>query len=368
LIVALAIPFDAIRAVSLGYFVSRIENHRTATVNLIMQVCFVGFTITTIEMNGGVLGCFWSYLAATIISSSVAFGFTTSRVRFRPIVSLARWRDVVRKSFSIGIIQITNTVYLKLDTIILSLFLTSRSVALYGVATAIVAFFLVIPNMYMTSLVPIMAVAKLDEMPGILQRAISNMSAIGSLVAAGCICTGSGVVHLLAGTKFAGSATALSILSLSVILTAVSSVFGYALFAQDRHHRMVIVSVIVLFFNGGLNALVIPRYGVNGSAWAMIASEFIVLVGSYVIFKMKLSIRVDVARPLIRPIIAGTVTCLVVRELWQPAEIRVVALAAVIVSVAVLYVTVLALIGGIQRQAVVSLVRAGRQRLRSKVP
>lgn len=346
LILALAIPFDAIRAVSLGYFVSRIENHRTAIVGLINQVLFVGLTITGLELHGGVLSCFWAYLAATAVSALVAFIGTFKRVRFHPVVNVRGWIAALRASFSIGVIQIVNLVYLRVDTFMCSLFLTSADVAQYGLAYSVISFFLVIPYMYGTSMLPLMATADEESLIKHVQRSVVHMTILGSLISAGCITAGAGVIYDLAGSRFNRASLPLSILSASVILTGVTSVFGYASFSRDKHHRMLYVSVCGLLINVGLNLYAIPHFGVRGASVVVIISELFVAAGTYTVFRLQVGHRIHIIRHMLRPTAAAVATILIVKVAIDPMRTKAVTTGAVIALVVVLYSVILAVMGG----------------------
>jgi len=345
-IIAFAIPFDAVRAVSLAYFVSRIENHRTAIINLLSQLLFVAFAITAVLTHRGVIGCFWAYLAATMISSAVALWFTVGKVRFRPVLSLSRWMHVVRQSVSIGLIQVVNAVYLSAGIIIMSLYLSSSAVGHYGVAAAITSFFLIIPVMYMTSTLPLMTRADEGELYRLVRSSVADMSVVGSLVAAGCICVGPGVIRVLAGAKFSQSATPLAILSVAVILTGVTSVFGFANFSQDRHHRMLYVSVGGLVLNICLNVIVVPTYGINGAATVMIASEALILLGTYWVFRTRVGQRIPVFSRVVRAVCAGVVTVVLFKVVLTPNQASLAQTVLAALGVTVFYLAVLAVFGG----------------------
>jgi O-antigen/teichoic acid export membrane protein len=345
-IVACAIPFDAVRSVSLAYFVSRIENHRTAIVNLIMQICFVGLAVAALLAHLGVIGCCAAYLVATAVSSAVAWWGAYSRTRFRPIFAPSRWPRVISQSFSIGVIQITNTVYLKADTLMLSLWTSSGTVAQYGVAYAIISFFLVIPMMYMTSTLPLLTRSGHAELPVLIRRSVIHLSTIGCLVSAGCICAGPGVIRVLAGAKFADAAAPLSILSVSVLLAGLTNVFGYANFSQDRHHRMLLVSIAGLALNVSLNSYAIPHYGVKGAACAVIASELFMMSGTYFVFRSQIGHSIPIARYALRPILAAVVTTWTVRWGLGLVALGIGETLVIGVAVLVLFSIVLGVMGG----------------------
>ena len=272
-IAACAVPFDALRSVCLGYFVAGVRNHVTAVISLVQQVIFVGLIIVALWLGMGVIACVYVYLLATAITGVMTFFATRRNIRFGPRFSLKRWRTIVAQSFSIGVIQIINLLYLKADLIILSIISTSTNVGIYGVAYAIITFFLLIPSIFMTSLLPAMTTATEPDLGKIVDRAMRYLAAAGVLVATGTLCFGSQVIRVLAGQKFATAAVPLSILAASCVFSYLNAAMGFASVARNRHHKMIVVSLVGLAVNVMTNIIVIPMYGINGAATVYLFSE-----------------------------------------------------------------------------------------------
>jgi O-antigen/teichoic acid export membrane protein len=319
LIVALSVPFDAIRAVSLGYYVASISNHWVAAINLLQQVLWVSGLALALALGAGVKGCFGAYLGSVVVLAAVAYLVVRHKVRFRPRFTMANWIQIIRQSITIGVIGIVNYAYLKADIILLSLMTTVYQVAIYGVAYAVINFFLFIPSAFMTSVLPVVTRGRHDELKTVIEWAVAYMASLGCLISAGIICLGSPVVHLLAGSKFASAASPLSILAISIVFSALTNVFGYASFARNRHHKLLYISLSSLVLNVLLNLFAIPRWGVNGSASATVISEAFVLGGTYLVFRQGVGIRMAVVRPLLRPAVAAGIAIAVFRFwLWFP--------------------------------------------------
>jgi O-antigen/teichoic acid export membrane protein len=346
-IAACAVPFDALRSVCLGYFVAGVRNHVTAVISLVQQVLFVGLIIVALWLGWDVIACVYAYLVATAITGVMTFIVTRRNVRFGPRFNLKRWRTIVAQSFSIGIIQIVNLLYLKADLIILSIMSTSSNVGIYGVAYAVINFFLLVPSIFMTSLLPAMTTATEANLGKIVDRAIRYLAAAGVLVATGTLCFGSQVVRVLAGEKFAGASVPLSILAVSCVFSYLNAALGFASVARNRHHKMVVVSVVGLAVNVMMNVIVIPVYGIDGAATAYLVSELVTLCGVYLVFRRDVGLRIPLGRILARPAVVGMLCILVFRVGLSSASRGLVVTAALAAGQVVLYVGVLSMLGGI---------------------
>ena len=345
-IAACAVPFDALRSVCLGYFVAGVRNHVTAVISLLQQVLFVGLIVIALWLGWDVIACVYAYLVATAVTGVTTFIATRRNVRFGPRFHLRRWRTIVAQSFSVGIIQIVNLLYLKADLIILSIVSTSTDVGIYGVAYAIINFFLVLPSIFMTSLLPAMTNAGEAGLGKIVNRAIRYLAAAGVLVATGTLCFGAQVIRVLAGEKFAAAAVPLSILAVSCVFSYLNAALGFASVARNRHHKMVVVSILGLVVNVMMNLLVIPLYGINGAATAYLVSELVTLCGVYLVFRRDVG-RIPVGRILVRPVAVGVLCILVFRVLLSSGSRGLVVAGMLAAGEVALYVGTLSVLGGI---------------------
>ncbi len=356
-IAACAVPFDALRSVCLGYFVAGVRNHIAAVISLVQQVIFVGLIIVALWIGWGVIACVYGYLVSTAVTGITTFVVTRRNVRFGPRFNLRRWRTIVAQSLSIGVIQIINLLYLKADLIILSIMSTSTNVGIYGVAYAVITFFLLIPSIFMTSLLPVMTTASESDLGRIVDRAVRYLAAAGVLVAAGTLCFGAQVIHLLAGDKFTAAAVPLSILAVSCIFSYLNAALGFASVARNRHHKMIVVSLVGLAINVVTNIVVIPTYGINGAATAYLFSELVTLCGVYLVFRRDVGLKVPLVRILVRPVAVGIICVVLFRSILS-ARSQGLATAGVLAGGEVtLYVLVLYLLGGIPDELHTALVK-----------
>jgi O-antigen/teichoic acid export membrane protein len=80
----------------------------------------------------------------------------------------------------------------------------------------------------------------------------------------------------------------LRILLVAGALIWVNGVFGAALIAKRRQTSALWLNVAALVFNVGLNLLLVPRYGIVVAAVVTVASEVLILAGSYLLMRRHL--------------------------------------------------------------------------------
>ena len=99
-------------------------------------------------------------------------------VTFVPRLEFGRWREILRNSFGIGSIQIVNVFYLRTNVLLLTLMTGSKVVGEYGLASTIVTFLLVIPNAFMTSMLPLLVAAPLSRLRQLVDTSAAYMTMV----------------------------------------------------------------------------------------------------------------------------------------------------------------------------------------------
>lgn len=304
-LLSLTLPFEAFRAVSLSYYVATIQNYKTAVINVVTQIIYVSGALTALYLGFGIIGCFVAYDISVVATAAIAFLAVRRSVVFAPMLAIGSWRGIIRQSLGIGSIQIVNLLYLRTNTLVLSIMTNSHTVALYGVAAAIVTFLLVVPNAFMISMMPLVVVAPVEKLRSLVNDSCTYMAMVGVLVVVGTGCLSGDVINLLAPHAFAPSATILTILSLSVLFTCITNVFTYSSFARDHHHRLLLISILGLVANVLIDIGLIPTYHARGAAIATVIVEGFILVGAYTVFRLRVGPYFDAWSRVLRILVLG---------------------------------------------------------------
>jgi O-antigen/teichoic acid export membrane protein len=347
---AVSVPFNAIQAISLGYYVASIRNYVASGVAFLQQVLFVGGVAIAIPNGFGIIGCATSYLVATAVSGIAAYFIVRRELRFKPLFNLRSWREVFARSASLGAIQVINLLYLKADTLLLSKMTKPRAVGLYGVAYSFINFIVVAPSLILTSVMPLMATSTGERFGKILRRTEHSLAVLGAAAVMLTVLFAPQAIDILSGHRYLGASTALRLLGLSCYFSFLNTALGFAAVACNRHHRLVAVSAIGLVLNVALNIVLIPTWGINGSALATLISEFISLVGVRFIFAKDVGTKVSLTRVSLRPVVVGAVVTLFARYVllhsWHASTVTVLWTPVILV----LFFGVLALVGGLSEE------------------
>ncbi len=152
--------------------------------------------------------------------------------------NLARWRQMAMVALPLGAIQIIGSIYLSVATIMVSLFLYEGGVGpvqpgfqrrrrcSHG------------PHFLMQALIPSLVEATMAVAHRLVSGACYLAYCIGALLAVCGIVLRQDAVLALGGPKFILAATPFAILFLTIPLTSLQTVFGYAGIALDQYRPL----------------------------------------------------------------------------------------------------------------------------------
>ena len=232
-----------------------------------------------------VLGAAAGGAAVTLI---VTWRLTRPLARVRPLRDRAIWRSLLLTAIPLGLALAINAVYFRADTLIISLYKPYEDVGLYTLAYRVLELALVIGTVFLNTTFPVLSEAVARDMPRALrtiQGSAEVCVVLGAPLVAGGLALAPQIVDLAGGEEFHGSAAPLRILLAAGALAWINGVFGYALIARERQAAALWLNVTALTFNVGLNFLLIPPYGIEAAAAVTVASELLILGGSYFLMR-----------------------------------------------------------------------------------
>ena len=207
-------------------------------------------------------------------------------IRFRR--DAAVWRGLLSAALPLGLALAINALYFRADTLIISLYEPYGQVGLYTLAYRMLELALVVGTVFLNTTFPLLSDAVANDEPRALrtiQLSTDLFVIMGVPLVAGGLLLAPEIVELAAGEEFVGAAEPLRILLVAGALAWVNGVFGFALIAKERQASALWLNGTALAFNLGLNFLLIPRYGIVVAAIVTVASEILILAGSYLLMR-----------------------------------------------------------------------------------
>lgn len=262
------------------------------------------------------------------------------------------WHDVFRRTWPIALSIVCNVVYMRADTIVLSLSQSQADVGIYGAAFRVLEVMMTLPLMFISLTLSSFARAwSSGDVPSFtryFQKSFDVMALAAFPLVVGTWFVGTELMVAITGPSFYASGAILKTLMIAVGAVFFGSLFGNLINVIHAQRQMLIGYGIVAL--GGLAAYLyfIPLYSYWAAALITITTEIIIAVFGFGIFYLKTRVAPSLAlcgKALCASVAMGIL--LYAFPFW-PSILKVVAGALV-------YIIVLFLTGALTRELVASL-------------
>jgi len=358
LIAAVSFVFPTLNQVLVGLFQKKLNMDRSALAEVVSRVVLILGIILTKKIDGGLAGI----LITTIASSGASFllhyllalKFATVKFEF----DLSLWKKIINRSWPLAITIVLNLIYLRADTLILSLFRGPEVVGLYGAAYKIIDVLTTLPFMFAGLILPILTAAWLENnklyFKKVLQKSFDVMAIVAIPLVIGAQFLGKPVMLFVAGNDFVLAGDILKILIFAVAAIFLGTMFSHAVIAIDKQKKMIGFYVFTSISSLAAYLFLIPRYSYIGAAGVTIYSEVLIAVFSaYCIFKYSRFLPSPVA--FLKALLAGAIMGAFIY--FCPISYHTVlwSLLLIIILASLIYFLALFLLGGISPEDIRSI-------------
>ena len=278
--------------------------------------------------------CVYAYLV-------IARRYFVPTVHFDPVLA----RRLLKMALPFAMVFFLNTVYFRIDVVILSVLRPLTEVGYYTAAYKFLDGLSFVPQTIMNAVFPTLSVVHLEAIASMRQAYTATIRLLAALAMPFAVVLGFGAAPILSAPFIRGypqSAPALQILALAIVFMFVNSTFVFGLGAMDRQMDSVILSVMSIVVNVALNFILIPIFpratGYLGSSWATVLTEVFLLVAGYWMVRRRLEYRLPWARPLLPILVSGALMAGVM-GLFSQLNVFLVAILAGLIYLGALFVT-----------------------------
>ena len=198
-------------------------------------------------------------------------------------------KNVFLKALPYGIALILNTIYFRIDSILISLIRGQAEVGIYAVAMRVLEAFAIIPLYFMNSVLPVLTKSlkeKTDQYKKIITYSFDFLTALGMPLLVGAYVLAYPIVFIVSSPEFLtrtdegfyGSDIALKILMFALVFQFLNTLFAFILLAVNKQSRILYINAACVLFNLIGNIIVIPYFGFRGAAVTSVLSEFLILI------------------------------------------------------------------------------------------
>ncbi len=235
-------------------------------------------------------------IEALILSQLIYAGFLGLWLKSQRLISYSKVTfEIIKKvtagSLPYGLLGILGLIYFRIDTVLLSYLRGNFETGLYGAAYKFLDSIVFIPSALSMAMFPVLAKlhdSDLREVKRLYWKSLKIMSGLGLLVFVGYILILPLIIRLFL-PQYSQSVLVVQILSLSIPFMFMHVPAVQVLFSTDKYLKQVIlISIVTLIFNIGLNLLFIPQFGLYAAAWITSASEMLSFVIFFIFLKAKI--------------------------------------------------------------------------------
>jgi O-antigen/teichoic acid export membrane protein len=272
-------------------FQARLRMDRAVISETVGRAATFAAAVAVVELDLG----FYAVVATTAVGALVTLAITAAFARryvsLRPRVDRSLWRGLLLTSVPLGVAIAVNDLYVRADTLIISLFRPFHEVGLYALAWRILEVATTLPLVLLTTIFPLLSRYVVEDLPRArraLQTTFGFLVMLGVPLAVSGLLLAPQVVELVAGSDFEDAAAPLSLLLVAGAMSFVNGLLGFALIAADRQLDVLRVNLTGLGCNVALNLALVPSLGVDAAAATAIASEALILTGYLVLVRRRL--------------------------------------------------------------------------------
>jgi O-antigen/teichoic acid export membrane protein len=196
-------------------------------------------------------------------------------------------KELFFSSLPLGMTLISNVIYFRADSFILTLTRTTEEVGIYGFAYKLFEFILVFPTFFMNAVYPLMVRHNQNSIDQklVYNRIIKKSGIFLTLIAV----ISTGLIWIFAPwvslvrPEFVASILPLRILALGLPAFFLSSLTMWMLISVGKQSVLFLIYLVSMIFNIMMNLFFIPKFGYMAAAIITDVSELIVLVFSLII-------------------------------------------------------------------------------------
>jgi len=282
-IVVLGIAFFVLEMVSFAFSVFRARQRMEY--EFLVRIAQAVFLLSAVGMVAWraptVLNVSYAYLVSGLMTLGLAVavmpgGLWQVRRRIRGEV----WVKLLRIALPLALAGGATTIYMNVDSVMLGAFGKITETGWYNLATRITGILLVPTGLLSTVIFPAFASTASDVGQTFRRRWdawSAGMIAIGFYVAFAVLATSDRIVQVVFGSDFHPTSLVLKILVVTVLLIFLYTPSYQAMIVFDQQRPLFWTLLAGAVINVLLNLVLIPSYGMYGSAWATVATHVVIL-------------------------------------------------------------------------------------------
>ena len=304
---ALILSFDTFRVFFVALMDARENMEWDAAITLITNAAITIFGFVFLAMSATAKSFTTAYAIGTGVGAIAAFIVVFPYIK----KSLSHFSaklvgTILRTAWPFAIIGALGILLTNTDILIISWMRSASDVGIYSAVIRIVQIFYLIPGIIQTTTLPAfsrLAKSNTVKFRVAFEKTLGFIFLASVPLALGGMILGTQVMLLVFGGAYVTGSLALKVLMLSMMFDFPASVIAAAVFAYNHQKGLIISSAIAGVANVAFDLILIPRFGITGSAFATLGAQ--ILSNWYLWHMMKKINNFEIVPRMGKVLIAG---------------------------------------------------------------
>ena len=286
-IASLSFFFSALCQIFIGLYQTKLLMVKASLGEVGGRIILTGAVIAVAAFNWGLFGMVVATVAGGLTQLLINYLLALPIVRLRFAFDREIWREIARLSWPLACTIALNLIYLKADTIILSLVKSPAEVGLYGAAYRVIDILVTLPFILAGIALPQITAAfsRHDNVNAhkIIQHSFDTLSIFALPLMIGTQFVATPLMVLVAGSEFASSGLILQLLVFACGAIYLGTIFSHAIIAIAKQKKLIPAYAFVAVTSLIGYLIFIPRYSYFGAAAVTIYSEIMMSLLTFAI-------------------------------------------------------------------------------------
>lgn len=349
-LMALSVMFNAFSIMLYGVFRAYERMEFEAVGGVLSSALTLGGVFWAISHDYSVVGFAWIYFAVSVLTLGYSLGVSAWKFMMpRLEIDLTFWKESLKQAWPFALSGVFLTIYMWVDSVMLSQMKGDEAVGLYNAAYRLSLVLTFIPLAYYSAIFPIMSrfhITSSEFLRFTHERSFKYMLILGVPIGVGTTLLAEKIILLIFGGEYFPSVIVLQILVWWISISFVGGVFGNLFQSVNKQIIVVWIALAGAVLKLILNLILIPGHSYTGASIATLATAFII-VGLSFIWSSRIGYGISISNIIyvtLKVAFASAVMCAFIMCLKNFFIL------ALIPMSALLYFTVLYIIGGIDKE------------------
>ncbi|PIR93111.1 hypothetical protein COT99_02555 [Candidatus Falkowbacteria bacterium CG10_big_fil_rev_8_21_14_0_10_43_10] len=329
----------SLNQIFIGFYQQKLLMGRASVSEVASRIIMIAAVWAAVYYNTGLTGIIVATVATSLSQLLINYLLSLKLIALRFAFDKNIWREIIKLSWPMAVTITLNLIYLKTDTIVLSIVRPQAEVGLYGAAYRVIDVLITLPFILSGIVMPQLTAAWFskdkEKFKQFIQYSFDVLSVIALPLIAGAQFVGKPLMVFVAGPEFAESGRILQLLIIACGAIYFGSIFSHVIVAIEKQRQIIWAYVFtsITAFIGYI--IFIPRYSYFGAAGMTIYSEVLITVLIFITYYKYIRFI-----PKLKTFLKSLLACLIMSLfLYFTRNINVMAsiLLAVLIYSAVLY-------------------------------